>query len=147
MSCVYPYVLMIKEIESICDNIAFLRYVLITFLPMQKHSTFAMVIIAVAAMAGILGIGAATTMITAYGQTSQEQPPVTSNDECLPGSVVHCIDDEENPPNSNEECLPGSAVHCIDDDHGNLRDLFELNVDELLQLDVNDLLERFGHNN
>jgi hypothetical protein len=104
--------------------------------------------IAVAAMAGILEIGAATTMITAYGQTSQEQPPVTSNDECLPGSVVHCIDDEENPPNSNEECLPGSAVHCIDDDdHGNLRDLFELNVDELLQLDVNDLLERFGHNN
>jgi hypothetical protein len=116
---------------------------------MQKASTSAMVIIvmAVAATAGTLGIGTTTTMITAYGQTSQ--PPVTSNDECLPGSVVHCIDDEENPPNSNEDCLPGSEVHCIDDDdnHNNLRDLFELDVDELLQLDVDDLLERFGHDN
>jgi hypothetical protein len=116
---------------------------------MQKRSTFAMVIIAVAiaATAGTLGIGP-TTMITAYGQTSQ--PPITSNDECLPGSVVHCIDDdEENPPNSNEDCLPGSQVHCIDDDgdHGNLRGLFELNVDELLQLDADELLERFGHDN
>jgi hypothetical protein len=54
------------------------------------------------------------------------QPPITSNDECLPGSVVHCIDDG---------------------DHNNLRDLFELDVDELLQLDVDDLLERFGHDN
>jgi hypothetical protein len=113
---------------------------------MQKTSTFAMVIIGAAAIAGILGIGP-TTMITAYGQTS-EQPPITSNDECLPGSVVHCIDDEENPPNSNEDCLPGSEVHCIDDDdHTNLRDLFELDVNELLALDADDLLERFGHNN
>jgi hypothetical protein len=113
---------------------------------MQKASTSAMVIIVMAAMAGILGIGA-TSMITAYAQTSQ--PPITSNDECLPGSVVHCIDNEENPPNSNEECLPGSQVHCIDDDgdHSNLRDLFELDIDELLQLDVDDLLERFGHDN
>jgi hypothetical protein len=85
--------------------------------------------------------------IAAYGQTSQQQPPITSNDECLPGSVVHCIDDdEENPPNSNEDCLPGSEVICIDyDDHNNLRNLFELNIDELLQLDADDLLERFGH--
>jgi hypothetical protein len=118
---------------------------------MQKASTSAMVIIvmAVAATAGTLGIGTTTTMITAYAQTSQ--PPVTSNDECLPGSVVHCIDDDEEnpPPNSNEDCLPGSEVHCIDDDdnHNNLRDLFELDVDELLQLDVDDLLERFGHDN
>ena len=114
---------------------------------MQKASTSAMVIIvmAVAAMAGILGIGTTST-ITAYAQTSQ--PPITSNDECLPGSVVHCIDDEENPPNSNEDCLPGSEVHCIDDDdHGSLRDLFELDVDELLQLDADELLERFGHDN
>jgi hypothetical protein len=110
---------------------------------MQKTSSSAMVIIVMAAAVGTLGIG--PTMITAYGQS---QPPVTSNDECLPGSVVHCIDDEENPPNSNEDCLPGSAVHCIDDDdHGNLRDLFELDVNELLQLDVDDLLERFGHDN
>jgi hypothetical protein len=91
---------------------------------MQKTSTFAMVIIGAAAIAGILGIGP-TTMITAYGQTS-EQPPITSNDECLPGSEVHCIDD---------------------DDHTNLRDLFELDVNELLALDADDLLERFGHNN
>jgi hypothetical protein len=117
---------------------------------MQKRSTFAMVIIAVAiaATAGTLGIGT-TTMIAAYGQTSEQQPPITSNDECLPGSVVHCIDDdEENPPNSNEDCLPGSEVHCIDDgDHSNLRGLLELNVDELLQLDADELLERFGHDN
>ena len=119
-------------------------------LSMQKASTSAIVIIVmgVAAMAGILRIGATST-ITAYAQTSQEQqPPVTSNDECLPGSVVHCIDNEENPPNSNEDCLPGSQVHCIDDgDHSNLRDLFELDVDELLQLDADELLERFGHDN
>jgi hypothetical protein len=119
---------------------------------MQKASTYAMVIIvvAIAATVGTLGIGTTTTMITAYGQTSQEQqPPITSNDECLPGSVVHCIDDEENPPNSNDECLPGSQVHCIDDggDHGNLRGLFELDVGELLQLDADELLERFGHDN
>jgi len=115
---------------------------------MQKASTSAMIIIvmAVAATAGTLGIGT-TTMIAAYGQTSQ-QPPITSNDECLPGSVVHCVDDEENPPNSNEDCLPGSEVHCIeDDDHNNLRELFELDVDELLQLDADDLLERFGDDN
>jgi hypothetical protein len=49
------------------------------------------IVMAVAATAGTLGIG--TTTITAYGQTSQQQPPITSNDECLPGSVVHCIDD------------------------------------------------------
>jgi hypothetical protein len=64
-------------------------------------------------------------MIAAYGQTSQQQPPITSNDECL----------------------PGSEVHCIDDDHNNLRDLFELGVNELLELDADDLLERFGHDN
>jgi hypothetical protein len=105
------------------------------------------IVMAVAATAGTLGIG--RTTITAYGQTSQQQPPITSNDECLPGSVVHCIDDdEENPPNSNEDCIPGSEVYCIDDgDHYNLSDLFELDVDELLQLDVDDLLERFGHDN
>jgi hypothetical protein len=105
------------------------------------------IVMAVAATAGTLGIG--TTTITAYGQTSQQQPPITSNDECLPGNVVHCIDDdEENPPNSNEDCIPGSEVYCIDDgDHNNLSDLFELDVDELLQLDVYDLLERFGHDN
>jgi hypothetical protein len=117
---------------------------------MQKTSTSAMVIIvmAVAAIAGIVGIGATSSRLTAYAQTSEEQPPITSNDECLPGSVVHCIDDEENPPNSNEGCLPGSAVHCIDDDdHTNLRDLFELDVNELLALDADELLERFGHNN
>jgi hypothetical protein len=99
------------------------------------------VVMAVAATVGTLGIGTTTTMITAYGQTSQ-QPPITSNDECLPGSEVHCIDDDEEnpPPNSNEDCLPGSEVHCIDDDgdHNNLEDLFELDVDELLQLDVDD---------
>jgi hypothetical protein len=97
-------------------------------LTVQKTSSFAMIIIIVmtlAAMAGIFGIGATTTStITAYAQTSQEQPPITSNDECLPGSVVH----------------------CIDDDHNNLEDLFELDVDELLALDADDLLERFGHN-
>jgi hypothetical protein len=73
------------------------------------------IVMAVAATAGTLGIGTTTTMITAYGQTSQQQqPPITSNDECLPGSVVHCIDDdEENPPNSNEDCLPGSEVHTV----------------------------------
>ena len=48
------------------------------------------IVMAVAATAGTLGIG--RTTITAYGQTSQQQPPITSNDECLPGSVVHCID-------------------------------------------------------
>jgi hypothetical protein len=81
---------------------------------------------AVAAMAGILGIGATTSTITAYAQTSEEQPPITSNEDCLPGSEGHCIDD---------------------DDHTNIRDLFELDVDELLALDADDLLERFGHNN
>jgi hypothetical protein len=77
------------------------------------------IVMAVAATAGTLGIGTTTTMITAYGQTSQ-QPPITSNDECLPGSEVHCIDDDD------------------DDDHNNLEDLFELDVDESLQLDVDD---------
>jgi hypothetical protein len=95
---------------------------------MQKTSTFAMAIIAVAAMAGTLGIGATTSMITAYAQTSQQQPPITSNDECLPGSQVHCIDDD-------------------DDHHNNLEHLFELDIDELLELDADDILERHGLDN
>ncbi len=108
---------------------------------MQKAPTFvmAMMVISGTAIAGIVGIGA-TTLTAAYGQISQ--PPITSNDECLSGSVVHCIDDEENPPNSNENCLPGSVVHCIDD-HNNLvaDDLFELDVD-----DLDDLFDRLGLN-
>lgn len=103
------------------------------------------IVIAAASMVGI-GIGPTTSTIAAYGQTSQQQPPITSTDECLPGSVVHCIEDEENPPNSNEECLPDSEVHCIDDQN-NLDDVFELDVDELLDLDVHGLLERLKLDN
>lgn len=99
---------------------------------MQSTATLAIVMIAVA---GILGIASITT-ITAYGQISQ-QPPITSNDECLPGSLVHCIDSEENPPNLNDDCLPGSMIHCIDGDHNN-RGQREVPIKSLLEIIVKD---------
>lgn len=101
-------------------------------LTMQKTSTFLIVITVIAwvAVAGIVEIGA-TTAITAHRQILQ-QPSITSNDDCLSGSVVDCIDSEENPPNSNDDCLPGSEVHCIDD-HNNRRQQ-ELPINSLLAI-------------
>jgi hypothetical protein len=101
-------------------------------LAMQKTSTFLIVITVIAwvAVAGIVEIGA-TTAITAHRRILQ-QPSITSNDDCLPGSVVDCTDSEENPPNSNDDCLPGSEVHCIDD-HNN-RGQQELPINSLLAI-------------
>ncbi|HJU34840.1 MAG TPA: hypothetical protein VJ695_06940 [Nitrososphaera sp.] len=99
---------------------------------MQKipiPATMIIVVTVVASMAGILLIGG-TVVTSAYGQIFQ-QPPIASNDECLPGSAVHCIDHRENPPNSNEGCLSGSAVHCIDD-RDNSHELFEFAVHNFL---------------
>jgi hypothetical protein len=49
------------------------------------------IVIAWVAAAGILEIGAITEM-TAYTADVLQQP-ITSYDECLPASEIHCVDD------------------------------------------------------